>query len=136
MMKVQVQIKRAFKSFWILFVFFTKKKTKKTKKSDRPWMKIFFNPQYKCANPLFQNYQLLFLISSLFWEYLNPPVTINKMANKYSVDYHPTPSRLTSKLQPLTQLLTSQSFISLKNICWIFSETCISNHSWGKFSKS
>ena len=94
MMKVQVQINRAFKTFD--FIFHQKNKTKRRQALNE----IFFNPQYKCADPLFQNHQPFFCYPLFFEEYLNPPVRVNKMANKYTFDYHPSSSRLTSRLHP------------------------------------
>ena len=40
----------------------------------------------------------LFLLTSLFWGYLSSQVRINKMVN--SLDYHPCPSRLASRIHP------------------------------------
>ena len=40
----------------------------------------------------------LFLLTPLFWGYLNSQVRINKMVN--SLDYHPCPSRLASRIHP------------------------------------
>ena len=40
-------------------------------------------------------------VASSFKEYLNPKVRINKIANEYSVIYHPSPSRLTSRVHLL-----------------------------------
>ena len=47
-----------------------------------------------------------------FKEYLNPLVRINKMGKEHTVDYHPSPSKLTSRIHPLVFLWTSKRFIS------------------------
>ena len=43
---------------------------------------------------------------------LNPQFRINKIVNKKTVDYHPSPSKLTSRIHPLIFLLTPKGFIS------------------------
>ena len=49
---------------------------------------------------------------SLFSEnYLNPQVKINKMVNKHTVDYHPSPSQLISSIHYLIYLWTLKGFI-------------------------
>ena len=77
---------------------------------------------------------LLFLLTLLFWGYLNSMIRINKMVN--SLDYHPCPSRLASRIHPFIFLYTHEGFISLslQNACWIFSQTLIFHHMWEKFS--
>ena len=42
---------------------------------------------------------------------LNPQVRINKMVNKHTVDYHPSPSELTSRIHPVIFLWTLKGFI-------------------------
>ena len=44
--------------------------------------------------------------------YLNPQVRINKMVNKHTVNYHPSPSQLISRINPLIFLWTPNGFIS------------------------
>ena len=44
--------------------------------------------------------------------YHNPQVRINKIINKHTVDYHPSPSQLISRIQPLIFLWTPKWFIS------------------------
>ena len=44
--------------------------------------------------------------------YLNPQAWINKMVNKHTVDYHPSPSQLISRIHPLIFLWTPKGFIS------------------------
>ena len=48
---------------------------------------------------------ILFLLFPFFRGYLNPQVRINKMVN--SIDYHPFPSRLASRIHLFTFLETS-----------------------------
>ena len=53
------------------------------------------------------------LCCSLFSEnYLNPQVRINKMVNKHTVNYHPSPSQLISRIHPLIFPWTPKGFIS------------------------
>ena len=56
-------------------------------------------PYFKINAPIFQ-------CSLFFEEYLHPQVRINKMGNKHTVNYHPSPSQLTSRIQPLIFLQT------------------------------
>ena len=49
--------------------------------------------------------------SDIYMKCLNPQVRINKMVNKHTVDYHPSPSELTSRIHPLIFLWTSKGFI-------------------------
>ena len=55
------------------------------------------------------------MLPPLFRKYLNPQVRIN---NKVcSVDYHPCPSRLASRIYPFTFLKTPQGLVSLSPEC-------------------
>ena len=63
------------------------------------------NPSFLKASHLpppslnnFQNSHPLFLLTPLFWGYLNSQVRINKRVNR--PDYHPCPSRLASRIYP------------------------------------
>ena len=49
--------------------------------------------------------------SDICMKYLNPQVRINKMVNEHTVDYHPSPSELTSRIHPLIFLWTPKGFI-------------------------
>ena len=53
-----------------------------------------------------------FLLSTLSENYLNSQVRINKMVNKHTVDYHPSPSQLISRIHTLIFLWTPKGFIS------------------------
>ena len=44
--------------------------------------------------------------------YLNPQVTINKMVHKHTVNYHPSPSQLISRIHPPIFLWTPKGFIT------------------------
>ena len=44
--------------------------------------------------------------------YLNPQARINKMVNKHTVDYHPSPSQLISRIHTLMFIWTPKGFIS------------------------
>ena len=61
----------------------------------------------------------------LFFEgYLNPLVRINKMVNKHTVDYHLSPSELTSRIHSLMFLWTPNECIcpSILSIVIFFSD--------------
>ena len=62
----------------------------------------------------------------IFWcplfseNYLTLQVRINKTVNKHTVDYHPSPSQLISKIHPLIFLRTPKGFISSKSLFNLF----------------
>ena len=57
------------------------------------------NPPIQASTPTSNSSHPLFCCPFFF----NPQVRINKMVNKYSVHYHPSPSRLTSRIHPLIE---------------------------------
>ena len=57
--------------------------------------------------------------------HLNPQVRINKMVNKHTVDYHPSPLELTSKIHTLIFLLTCKWFVSPEYFLNFFSSLFI-----------
>ena len=57
-----------------------------------------------------------------FEECLNPQVRINKIVNKHTVDYHPSPSELTSRIHFLTFLWTPKGCISPEYFLKFFSK--------------
>ena len=61
---------------------------------------------------LFQNQRAHFLVPLFFEKNLNRQVRINKTGNKHTVDYLPSPSKLTSRIHPLIFLWTPKRFIS------------------------
>ena len=71
----------------------------------------------RCLYSQFQNQCPHFLLSCLFWKlsfeiYLNRQGRISKMVNKHTLDYHPSPSQLTSRIHPRKFLWTPKGFIS------------------------
>lgn len=76
-------------------------KKKTTKKQTSPeWN--FPQPPIVCSRcliTLFQNKCPFYFACPFFKEYLNLEVRINKMANEHSVNPHPIPSWLTSRIQ-------------------------------------
>ena len=58
----------------------------------------------------------IFCCPILSENYLNPQVKINKMVNKPTVDYHPSPSQLTSRINPLMFLWIPKGFVYLSGI--------------------
>ena len=79
----------------------------------------------RCLYPLFQNQRHHFLLLPFFEEFLNPQARINIMLNEHTVDYHPSPSELTSRIHPLIFLWTPKEFSSLKYILNFFSNLYI-----------
>ena len=67
--------------------------------------RVAYIPYFKINAPIF--------CCPLFSEnYLNPQVRINRMVNKHTVNYNPSPSQLTSRIHPLIVLCTPKGFIS------------------------
>ena len=93
---------------------------KSNKKVDRLCMKfssVSNTSVQRCLYPLFQNHRSHFLLFHLFFccfikECLKPQVRINKEINEHTVDYHPSPSSLTSRIHHLIFLWTPKGFIS------------------------
>ena len=71
----------------------------------------------RSLNLLFQ--RTLFLMFPLFQKNLNSKFRTNKLVK--SVVYHPYLSRLASRIHPFIFLETPSGFVSLKNVCLIFS---------------
>ena len=92
---MKVQIKRASKNY------VTKNTIKK--QTESAWN--FLQPQIQVYSTIyFKINASLFCFPLFFKEYLNPQAMINKMVNKHSVDYHPSPSGLTSRIYLLIVL--------------------------------
>ena len=66
----------------------------------------------RCLYSLFQNQCPIFCCLLFPENYLNPQVRIKKMVNEHTVDYHPSPSQLISRIHPLIFLWTPKGFIS------------------------
>ena len=105
---MEVQVNRAFKSYF----FVTKKVIKKQTGSTWNFLQPSI-PVYRATHiPYFKINPPHFLLSVFSENYLNPQVRINKMVNKHTVDYLPSPSQLISRKQPLIFLWTPKEFIS------------------------
>ena len=66
-----------------------------------------------------------------------PRLGSTKMVNEYSVDYQSSQWGLTSSIHPFKDQGSLDSLelsLSLQNICWIFSQTCIYHHVSGQLS--
>ena len=102
---MKVQVKRAFKSHF----FVTKKVIKKHALHE-----ILFNSQYQCSemyiSPISNSMPPFSPVPS-FLKIISTLSQDNKMLNKHIVDYHPSPSQLTSRI-PLIFLSTPKGFIS------------------------
>ena len=87
-------------------------------------MNFFSTPngsEQKCLNPLFQNQRPLFLLPSLFQRVSQLQCQDQQNGKRTYVDYHPSYSGLTSRIQPhklLTALSVSRIFVefSLKPV--------------------
>ena len=99
---MKLQVKRAFKSY-----FFCNQKS--NKKAGQLCMKFSSASNIsvqRCLYLLFQIQCPIFCCPLFSKNYLNPQARINKMIKKYSVDYHRSPSQLTSRIHPLIFLRT------------------------------
>ena len=103
---------------------------KKNQESRQGLHEIFFNLHYKCTEVLLSPISKstpYYLLLIFFEECLNPQVRINKMANEHTIDYRPSLSELTSRLNPLIFLWIPKGFISPEYFL-NFSQTYISDH--------
>ena len=118
---MKVQLKKVFESY-----FFVTKKTVK-RQTDSAWN--FFQPPIQVCRgtsiPYFKINTPIFCCSLFFEEYLNPQVRMNKVVNEHTVDYHPSPSELTSRIHPRIFLWTPKEFISLESFLNFFSNLYI-----------
>ena len=92
---MKVLVKRAFKSYIL--------SPKINEKVDRLCMKFLQLPiqVWRGAHILYFKIKApIFWCPLFFEEYLKPQVRINKMVNNYTVDYQPSLSGLTSRIQP------------------------------------
>ena len=83
-------------------------------------MKFFSTPMQVCRGPSipYFNIKTPFFCCLLFSkEYIIPQVKI---------DYQPSPSGLTTRINTLLFLQTHKVFVSFQNACQMFSQTCIS----------
>ena len=110
-------------------IFFATKKKKKNK-AYRFCLKFssnFNTSVQRCLYHLFQNQSphFFFFCFIFFEECLNPQFMINKTANEHTVDYHPSPSELTSWINLLIFRWTPKRFISLEYFLNFFSKLYI-----------
>ena len=84
-------------------------------------------PQYKRAYiPYFKINPTIFYCSFLFEEYLRfSQVANNKMIEEHTVDYHPSPSELTSRIHPLIYSWSPKKFFSPEHLLNFFSNLYI-----------
>ena len=74
--------------------------------------------------PYFKINAFIFSCSFFFEEYLNPQVKINKMVDEHTVNYHPTPLELISRIgYTLSYYYGLLRGLSLQDISWVFSRT-------------
>ena len=83
-------------------------------------------PHFKINAPIF--------CCPLFSEnYLNPQVRINKMVNRHTVHHHPSPSQLTSRINPFIFLWTPKAFISPESFLNFFMSLYVPPWLWKSF---
>ena len=80
---------------------------KNNKKADKLCMKFS-----STSNASFKMNATIFCCSFFFEEWLYPLVRINKTVNEHTVNYHPSPSELTSTIHPLIFPWTPKGYIS------------------------
>ena len=78
-------------------------------------------------------YVSIFCCTLFSEKYLNPQVRINKMENKHTVDYHPNPSKLTSRIHPLIFLWIPKGFVSPESFWNFFLNLYITPWLWKSF---
>ena len=102
-------------------------------KSRETLHEIFFSLQYlQCLYNHFPPIPPIFWCPLFSENYLNSEVRINKMVNKHTFDYHPSPSQLTLRIYPLIFLWTPKGFISPES--FLNFPPCIFHHGCGKVS--
>ena len=126
--EMKVQVKRAFKSF-----FFLPKKTQTGLACNflhfpiQVWRGVYI-PNFKISAPIF-------CCSNFFEECHNLQVKINKMVSEHTVDYHPIPSELISRIHLLIYLGTPKGLIYPSQMFLeFFSQPCIFSHGCRKVS--
>ena len=86
----------------------------KNKRADLLCMKFSLTFNTVCRGAYIFYFKInapIFCCFIFFEECLNSQVRINKMVNKYTVDYHPSPSELTSRMHSLIFLCTPKRFL-------------------------
>ena len=91
---------------------FSDKKRTKTQEGSADTRQItqFFHLLFSAL--LFQNQYSIFCCPLFSKNYVNHQARINKMVNKHTVNYHPSPSQLISGIHTLIFLWTPKGFIS------------------------
>ena len=82
------------------------------KKGIRPWTNASVQ---MCLYPLFQTQSYHFLLPHLFWKLSQPSGKDQQNGTQNTVDYHPSPSQLISRIHPLIFLWTHNGFVSPKS---------------------
>ena len=102
-----VQVKRAFKSY---FLSPKKNNNKKAEQTCFAWK--FLQTPYKCAevpiSPISKSTPP-FSAAPFFSKNIS---TLNKMGKKYTVNYHPSPSKLTSRVHPHISMDSQEVYLS------------------------
>ena len=80
--------------------------------------------------PYFKINAPIFCCSLFFEDYLNSQVRINKMGNEHTVNYHPSPSKLTSRIDPSMFLRTPKRFNSREYLLKFSQPVYISHQPW------
>ena len=105
---MKVQVKRPFKSYFIFH--------RKSNKIAEMFCINFLQPPLPVCRgayiPYFKINAPIFCCLLFFQPQVNPQVRISKMVNKYTIDYEPSPSQLTSRIHPLIFLWSPKGFIS------------------------
>ena len=110
--RMKVQVKRTFKSYFLCH-------QKSNKKADRLCVTFTLTSStsvQRCLYPPFQNQSPIFCFPLFSENYLYHQGRINKMVKKHTVNYHPSPSQLISRIH----LLVFLRGLSLQNLSWIF----------------
>ena len=81
----------------------------------------------------FRNQSPTFCCPLFHKNYLNPQARINKMVNKHTVDYHPSPSQLISRIHTLKDTWTRKGFISPESFLNFFLNLYIPPWLWKSF---
>ena len=126
---MKLHVKRDFKKLF----FFCDKKRKKY--GDM----LCINPKCKCAAgalaPYFKINAPSFCCHLFLKQYLNPRVRIDKLINRHSANYYPSPSGVTSRIHPLIHLQNLWRWIPFQKFSYIFSrQTPVSHHGCANFS--
>ena len=87
----------------------------------------------RCLYSIFQNQTPIFCCPLFSENYLNSQVRINKLINKHTVDYHPSPSQLISRIQPPIFLWTPKGFIYPESFSDFFLKLYIPPWLWESF---